>query len=182
MSSTIPNLWPEQFNVEVQTPYTILKVQAGLLGKVTRGILEGVVETETAKETVQHRLVVIAPAVDSYRHTLIVAKHKIRLPYPSEVVAEALGKSVEHKLPGRPNSGFYTMVYPEAYDDEQMLQLVQKALRSSQTTAIILSLIARSNEARSATRSLPSVDSAEGKIDEGDGLSSPDDSSAGEVE
>jgi len=52
MPDTIPNLWPEQFKVDVQTPYTILRVQANLLDKVTRGILVGEVETENSKERV----------------------------------------------------------------------------------------------------------------------------------
>jgi hypothetical protein len=86
MPNSIPNLWPEQFNVDVQTPYAILQVQANLLSKVTRGILEGVVETETSKEKMQHRLVVIAPAYNAYRHTLLVAIHNLHMPYPAECV------------------------------------------------------------------------------------------------
>jgi hypothetical protein len=50
MSDSIPNLWPEEFKVDVQSPLTILRAQAGMLGKVTRGILEGTVETEESKE------------------------------------------------------------------------------------------------------------------------------------
>ena len=38
MIDSIPNLWPAEFKIDVQTPYTILNVQANLLGKVTRGI------------------------------------------------------------------------------------------------------------------------------------------------
>ena len=86
-STTIPNLWPEEFKIDVQSPLTILRVQAGLLGKVTRGILEGAVETETSTEKVQHRLVVIAPAYNGYRHTLVAANHDPNLPYPAEVRA-----------------------------------------------------------------------------------------------
>src|SRR5438874_364554 len=97
MPDTIPNLWPEQFKVDVQTPYTILRVQAGLLSKVTRGILEGDVETEASDEKVQHRLVVIAPAYNRYRHTLVVALHDPDLPYPAEVRAEALAKKVKRE-------------------------------------------------------------------------------------
>src|SRR5207248_599207 len=95
MADAIPNLWPEQFNVEVQTPLTILRVQANLLGKVTRGILEGTVETETVKDRMQHRLVVIAPAYNSYRHTLLVAIHDPNLAYPAEVRAQSLAKKVK---------------------------------------------------------------------------------------
>jgi len=154
MPETIPNLWPEQFKIDVQTPYTILRVQATFLRRVTRGILEGVVETERGQKQVQHRLVVVAPAVNAYRHTLIVAIHHVDLAYPTEVRAEGLAKKVEHpsimKLPFSDNIYIET-VYPTASNDEQMVQLVQRALQSEQTQAVILSLIARSNEAQQPT-------------------------------
>jgi hypothetical protein len=155
MADTIPNLWPEHFKVDVQTPYTILRVQAGLLGKVTRGILQGDVETETSPDQVQHRLVVVAPAFNSYRHTLIVVRHNPNLPYPAEVRAEALGENKEK----RKSSGLptllpeYETVYPLANSDEQMLKLVQQALQSEPTQAVVLSLIAKSNEAQSGDSS-----------------------------
>ena len=102
MAESIPSLWPGEFKIDVQTPLTILRVQAGLLGKLTRGILQGEVETETSEEKVQHRLVVIAPAYNGYRHTLVVASHgsragfktaaglsRLRTPDPNWIVGQA---------------------------------------------------------------------------------------------
>ncbi len=149
MTDTIPNLWPEDFKVDVQSPYSILQVQAGLLGKMTRGILQGTVETETTKERLQNRLVVIAPAYNGYRHTLITALQHPKLPYPVEVRAEGLEtrqKREDETSLAVALSGRYMTVYPTAYDDAQMTRLVQNALRSDSTRAIILSLIANSNE------------------------------------
>ncbi len=148
MPDTIPNLWPEEFKVNVQSPLTILRVQAEQLGKVTRGILAGTVETETSKERVQHRLVVIAPAYNGYRHTLIVATHDANLPYPTEVRAEGLGeeRSDRYAPPHPMLPDEMRTVYPRAYDDGQMQNLVQRALTSAETRAVILSLIAKSNE------------------------------------
>ena len=122
----------------MQTPLTILRVQANLLGKVTRGILEGVEETELSTEKVQHRLVVIAPAYNGYRLTLVAALHNPDLPYPAEVRAKSLEELDQ----------FHRPVYPEANDDIQMAELVQSALNSQPTRAAILSLIAKSNEVR----------------------------------
>jgi hypothetical protein len=136
MSDSIPNLWPKEFKVDVQTPYTILKVQAGYLGQVTRGILEAEVETESSPNRVQHRLVVIAPAWKGYRHTLVTAIHDPNLPYPAEVRAEALARPVEP----------VGVAYPRANDDDDMRSLVANALRSDQTKAVIISLISKSNE------------------------------------
>jgi len=149
MPDSIPNLWPNEFKIDVQTPYTILRVQAALLGKVTSGILDGAVETEASKDKVQHRLVIVAPAYNGYRHTLIVATHDPNLPYPVEVRAKALAEKVK-----RENTLFttalpsYDWVYPSANNDDQMLRLVEQALKSEPTMAAILSLIAKSNEAK----------------------------------
>jgi hypothetical protein len=142
-TDTIPNLWPQEFSVSVKTPLAILRVQANYLGKVTRGILEGAVETEASKERVQHRLVVIAPAYNGYRHTLITSLHSPHLPYPAEVRAEALGQQVTG---GSATGPIDRTAYPQANSEEQMLDLVQRALRSDQTAALIHSLIAMSND------------------------------------
>jgi hypothetical protein len=155
MPDTIPNLWPKEIKVDVQTPLAILRVQAELLSKVTRGILEGDVETESSKEKMQHRLVVIAPAYNGYRHTLVTVVYNSDLPYPAEVRAAALAEKV-----ARPSvidlsslGSNYNTVYPTANSDEQMQALVKRALHSDQTLATILSLIAKSNEANATSRS-----------------------------
>lgn len=139
MVDSIPNLWPPEFKIDVQTPYAILQVQANLLGKVTRGILVGTVETEISEERVQHRLVVIAPAHNGYRHTLIAVWHDPDLPYPVYVEAGGLV------------DGFGQ--YPTASSDDQLQSLVKKALQSDATKAVILSLIAKSNEGKLACTS-----------------------------
>lgn len=139
MADVILNRWPEEFKVDVQTPLVILRAQASYLGKVTRSILEGTVETESVRDRVQHRLVVVAPACGGYRHTLITALHNEDLPYPVEVRAEALAQ-------GDPEEE-YGVIYPKAYSDEEMGELVARTLQSQQTRAVILSLIAKSNEA-----------------------------------
>lgn len=169
MPDTIPNLWPPEFKIDVQTPYTILQVQAGLLGKVTRGILKGDVETETSKEQVQHRLVIIAPAYKGYRHTLIVTVHNNDLPYPAEVRADPLAKrvmDVDEGVVPDPFHPVYKTIYPIANSDEQMQDLLKQVLGSEQTKAIILSLIAKSNETSRSPSPVPQ-DPTEGpcKID-----------------
>lgn len=160
MSESIPNLWPTDFKIDVQSPFAILQVQAGLLSKVTRGILEGTVESETSKDTVQHRLVVVAPAYGSYRHTLVVVRHNKDLPYPSEVRAACLAEKKRIKVPTA--LGLFTseevMQYPEAASDEEMQNMLQQVLTSEETKAAILSLISKSNE---TTTSGPAIEQGE---------------------
>ena len=107
------------------------------------------VETEAAKEQVQHRLVIIAPAYNGYRHTVLTAIHNRHLAYPAEVRAKSLAvqKEVQTYLTrlGPPD---YETVYPSANSDEDMVSLVARALRSTETKAAVLSLIAKSNEAK----------------------------------
>lgn len=152
MPDEIKNLWPTDFRVNVQTPFAILSVQANLLGKMTHGVLTGSVETEKGDGGVQHRLIVMAPAFNSYRINLLTATHGKDLPFPVRIIADALATKVER----RGNESFiekaigvksYETVYPTAADDDEMQRLVGIALRSDQVKAIILSLIARSNEA-----------------------------------
>jgi hypothetical protein len=156
MPDTIPNLWPEEFKIDVQTPYAILRVQASLLSKVTRGLLQGVVETESSKDKMQHRLVVIAPAYKGYRHTLLVAIHNPDLPYPAEVRAQALAEQVKREDSiALPRGYYYETVYPVAHSDDEMQRLVERALKSQQTRAAILSLIAQTNEATVSPAPIP---------------------------
>ncbi|MBX9679101.1 MAG: hypothetical protein K2X38_10090 [Gemmataceae bacterium] len=133
MTSTIPVLWPEDIKVDVQTPLSILRVQAENLGRLTRGVLQGEVESEEGDVYFQHRLVVVAPAYGGYRHTILVALHKFHMPYPCEVRSESLSYEGEIGI------GF-----PSAVSEEQLIRLVRKALTSDETKAAMSSLIANS--------------------------------------
>lgn len=149
MANTIPTLWPESFNVDVLTPLVILKAQAAELSRVTHGILTAEVESENDKENVQHRLVVIAPKYRHYRHTLLAVIHNLHLVYPAEVKATALGRKVKQEGFGSLMLGgqaLFTTVYPIVSSDIDLLEKIQEALYSGHTRAIILSLIAKSNE------------------------------------
>jgi hypothetical protein len=152
-TEAIPNLWPGEFKVDVQTPYTILRIQANLLGKMTSAILVGDVETESVEKKTQHRLVVVAPAYHGYRHNLVVAIHNPDLPYPAEVRSQSL-----HARQGYipiPVVTFSPDGYPIVNSDDEMRAVVAHALRSDETKALILSLIAKSNEAMSSSATAP---------------------------
>ena len=113
-------------------------------------------------------MVIVAPTYNGYRHTLITAIQGSKLPFPVEVRAEALGREekrerdatiVDQMVGGiMGNKRTYSViVFPTANDDSEMITLIQKALRSGSTRAIITSLIAKSNEANGR----PSPDSTE---------------------
>ena len=56
MAEKTENLWPSEFKIDVQSPLTILRAQAEQLGRLTRGILNGSVESEESGNDIQHRL------------------------------------------------------------------------------------------------------------------------------
>jgi hypothetical protein len=148
----ILNLWPKNFKVDVQSPVAILRSQASLLSQVTRGVLHANVETETTDKGVQHRLVIVAPAYNQYRHVLLVARHDARLPYPTTVVNDALAERVRRE-PNVLSLGLptYETVYPQAHSDDELITYIKTALGSDSTKAVVLSLIAKSNETTAAS-------------------------------
>jgi hypothetical protein len=154
MSTSIPDLWPEDLSVNILTPAAILKGQAAKLAEKTKGLLEAEVTTSeepraaagpldltrtdaqsTGNTLIVHDFDLIAPALQNYRHRVMVAKHSAALCYPASVMSEALihGPIV-------------------ANSEQEFIQLVGTILQSVAVRAVIQSLIARSNEAQVTKR------------------------------
>jgi hypothetical protein len=143
MAATIPNLWPDDISIDVLPPLALLRTQASLLNKITKGILEAEVTTATnhESEAVQHQLDLIAPALDGYRYRLLTAKHQKDLLYPVTVEA-ACFPPVEDEYIGEDS-------YSRQADTQQeFMKLVGQVLRSGEVRSVIQSLIARTNEER----------------------------------
>lgn len=94
---------------------------------------------------------VVAPAYHGYRHTLVVVCHTVSRPYPAQMIAEPLAIRVKpHTQPVGPTGMPDDPAYPTAHSDVKLIELMQQALAADSTTALLLSLIAQSNEGRSA--------------------------------
>ena len=91
MTTTIKDLWPADFALEERTPpVTILRQQAVLIGRKTKNLVEGDVETSTTAANVfVHTFYLMAPVLDDFRYPVLTAVHDIGL-YP--VTVEADGK------------------------------------------------------------------------------------------
>ena len=62
MTTTIPDLWPEEISVEVLTPLAILRYQAERFRDRTKGLLKAKATTITKDHgSTRHQLDVIAP-------------------------------------------------------------------------------------------------------------------------
>ena len=153
MTTTIPSLWPNTFKSDVQTPLAILQQQAEGVAAATNDILKASVDTESGGKKVQHRLVLIAPYYRNFRHTLIVVLHNVDLVYPAEIQAESVKKTVKSDITNPMVGGgpFYDNEYPTVLSEDEMMSTIRNILHSDQTRAVILAMIAKSNEARYAS-------------------------------
>jgi hypothetical protein len=162
MPDTIPNLWASDISVDVVPPVAILQMQAGILKRMTKGLLEGEVSTTYGNnDRVQHQLDVIAPALGYYRHRLLSATHDRELVYPVTVEAECfLPAGIDAVLPALKANDLLQGVdksKPKAATQEEFLDLVGKVLRSQQVKSLIQSLIARINEQRPPSDKSPAT-------------------------
>jgi hypothetical protein len=130
----IPNLWPEEVNVDVLPPSAVLKVQAANLSERTRGLLEGAVRSVQTDKLVSYSLDLVAPQVPGVRHTVLVAKHSKGKPYPVTIEASTF---YSHG----PNYGS-----ADASSYVEFLQLVGQVLQSPEVRAVLESLIAIRHE------------------------------------
>lgn len=64
------DLWPDLNLAPVVTPLSILREQAALLGKRTKGVLRGEVETWGAGERISNSFNIVVPSLGDYKYTL----------------------------------------------------------------------------------------------------------------
>jgi hypothetical protein len=69
------DLWPDLNLAAIVTPLSILREQAGLLGKRTRGVLKGEVETSNSGGRISHSLSIVVPTLGGYKYTLFSIHH-----------------------------------------------------------------------------------------------------------
>lgn len=76
------NLWGDLTDLEAfKTPKSILNEQAEILTEETSGLLQGHIESTTAKDQFLHDFDVIVPSLNHYVHTILRVEHDIEL-YP----------------------------------------------------------------------------------------------------
>ncbi len=69
------DLWPDLNLASTVTPLSILREQAGLLGKRTKGVLKGEVETWNTGGRISHAFNVVVPSLGGYKYTLFRIHH-----------------------------------------------------------------------------------------------------------
>lgn len=142
MTNEIPNLWSAEItNLKILSPLAIMRTQASNLEKMTRGLLkvaieEGKIAAQGQKQTL-YNFDIVAPALNGYRHRLFGVYHEIGLVYPITFIVSA---EIMSQLK------WLSMDNLKSFTEEDFTQRLGKVLKSSYTTSVIQSLLARSNE------------------------------------
>ncbi len=124
---SIESLWGDlEFSELMETPVTILRRQAALIGEQTNRVIEGVVETRGADDTFVYELSLVMPSLDNYQFKLISVQHDISL-YPLTIYRLYV------------DSG----VYPCRNEDEYLATL-RSILSSTEVHSIIRALYSQS--------------------------------------
>ncbi len=83
---TEKNLWGDLGSIKLQpTPLSILKEQAGLLDKLTGGVLLGKVAKGIGDNEFSYRLDIVVPTLGGYSKTVLELSYDINI-YPVKVV------------------------------------------------------------------------------------------------
>lgn len=154
-TDTIPDLWPTAaLKVDVRTPVAILRTQATRLGQRTQGLLIGEVTITTGENNqVVLGLEVIVPALNNYRYRLLSVQHAQDAIFPAKVSANGFKIDVTEFGMLLQNSRTVTkhVNTKTAYSEGDFIDIVHEALQAPETTALMQSLIVRSNEEKSAS-------------------------------
>ncbi len=148
MAVTIPDLWGDQIRVDILTPLAILRAQADLIGKHTKGILKAEIHTSFGDSRVEHDFELVAPLANYYRERLLTAAHEVKLVYPVLLTAEAFALRDSEYPPLTFLPSDLEANQREAPTDSAFMKLVGEVFRSTTVQSLIQSLIAVSNEVR----------------------------------
>src|SRR5437870_5758314 len=130
MTTTIPDLWPEDFGIPDQVPpIVILREQATLLSQKTKNIIKGHVETNANKDgRFLHEFQLSATALDNYKYTLFYVEQPPSL-YPIMIYLGAPGESNGTRCDSEEN---FLAVLREIFASERTRKIIQALLAQIQ--------------------------------------------------
>jgi hypothetical protein len=126
MAEEVLDLWPPIDTAGIRAPVIILKQQAALLGKHTKNLLEGRVDTILHQDGLLHRFSIYAPTLN-YVVELLNVSHGPD-PYPVHV----------QSVRGLPNARFAPL-----NSEEEFIDWLKTALSSPETKRILAVLLAQ---------------------------------------
>lgn len=129
----IPDLWPDEIGTNaVRAPIHALKEQATALGKKTKNIVMGAVDTKTAEVEelatgLMHRFYVTAPAIN-YRRQILDVVHLAEQLYPVFLRSE-----------------FLDIPKTEIANEQQLVEQLRRIFNNPKTITLVQALIAQSS-------------------------------------
>src|SRR4051794_33930512 len=119
------DFWPSEFGTfDTTPPRAILREQAELLGKKTRGALEGVVTTSPHGIGFAHNFMVVVPLLDNYTYRLLVVVHPLHF-YPLDLQADVMGQTYRCQT------------------EQEFKEKLREVLGSQQTKVVINAILAQ---------------------------------------
>jgi len=84
MTNGADDLWPKDIgSIETETPASVIRKQAGLLGNKTSNLVEGLVSTKVDDDGDNNIMFhLYAPALGDYHYKLFTVYHKLEEMYP----------------------------------------------------------------------------------------------------
>ena len=126
---TARNLWGDLGDLNtIRTPALILQEQAGYLGELTSGLLEGYIRRDSlARENrFDISLYILAPSLGRYRFKVLELSYTIERAYPVRIRDSIGGKDYN------------------AHDENDLLRILGTLLTSESVKRVIASLISES--------------------------------------
>lgn len=146
MSEIDENLWGElPAEAQVETPSLILKQQAAVLTRLTKGVLEGQVVTGRQGDTFYHELCIVAPTLANYSATVLTIQHDVTL-YPVEVISfleNRPGAQITQGVIYWPSLGD---VRAKAKDAADLRRSIGNILQSERIRKLISALLAQARD------------------------------------
>jgi hypothetical protein len=130
------DLWPELNLASAVTPLSILREQATLLGKRTRGVLKGEVETWSAGGRITHSFNIVVPSLGGYKSTLFSVYH---FPTGYPLYADMMAKA-------SPSGGIPIETFPkEIVDENEFRNWLRQTFHSDEVKRIVENLYAQAS-------------------------------------
>jgi hypothetical protein len=161
VAENLPKLWPSNIQKDARQPADILRHVASQLSAETGGVLDAKVDTWTSKNgNIVYEFQIVANTLSNYTYSLFKAWHAKDMGYPITIQFEEwTEKAKEAYMQDKGHGGFgvespFLMANApsgnkSASSPTQLLELLKELLNSSQTTAVLNSLMARINELQS---------------------------------
>ena len=128
MSKDTENLWEIDFKpADVRTTKSLLDQQAGLLEKLTNGVLYGSIHTEETplEGDFKHEFRILAPGLGGYSYKLFVVRQPLRM-YPLTIESEVFDR------------------YKKCKNEIEFRDALKEILRHKSTKQVVNAMIAQS--------------------------------------